>query len=142
MAGMLVPVLGMTSYNFGNVAGGTSILMDVAQNLDVTQHQGAALLVRVHAVDIGTDAELKVIAYSVLPSPQDPSKVFKLTDERGAATLDATTAAPTLLMAPLSEPLGAFLTITLKASQPGTPVNLSATISVELSLNDGIGGAQ
>lgn len=139
MSGMLVPVIGMTSYDFGNLASGMNCAIDVAQNIDVTRHQGATLLVRVHTETVGTDAEIKVSAYSVLPSAQDPSKDFRVAAALGTATIDDATTAPTLLIAPLTEPLGAFLTITVEGTQAGTPTTVAATISIELSLNDGGG---
>ena len=143
MSGMLVPVIGMTTYDFGNLAASQNIAIDVAQNIDVTQHQSATLLVRVHTETVGTDAEIKVSAYSVLPSAQDPSKVFRVAAALGTATIDDATMAPTLLIAPLSEPLGAFLTIVVEGTQAPTPTTVAATISVELSLTNCVdGGAQ
>lgn len=137
MSGMTVPVIGMTTFDFQKIANGSpGVEVIAAQNIDVSSFTEATLLVRVHSLDVDdtASAKLHVIAYAVLPSPQDPSKTFRSSTALGSVTLDDNSQDGTLEIASLTPPLGAFLTIALKAETNSTPNALTATISVDLSL--------
>lgn len=135
MSGTTIPVIGMTTYNFLGLGANKEAEVPIAQNIDVTGYAEGTLLVRVHDLDLDNSAKIDVIAYPVLPSPQDPSREFKAAAV-GQVTLDTVaTQNGKLVVDALSGPLGAFLTITVKADTDATPPTvLTATISVDLSL--------
>lgn len=136
MSGTTMPVIGMTTYDFGGlgVPSKTAELI-VAANLDVTAFTSATLLVAVHDIDLDQQAQIDVVAYAVLPSPQDPSKEFKRTTALGTVTLNSGNQEGTLVAAALTPPIGAFITITVKGTTvTNAPSALTATISIDLSL--------
>lgn len=136
MSGTLLSLLDMTSYNFDDVGDAGSVETLLASNIDVSRYSSGDLLLRVHANSIGASASLKAELRRVLPSPQDPSKIFVQSLAGGIAsvTVDNSKAAASLLMDALDAPLGSYLNLYLVATQASTATTLSATISVELAL--------
>ncbi len=139
MSGTTIPVIGMTTYNFvGLGIPNKESELPIAQNIDVTAYAEGALLVSVHDIDLDNSAQIDVIAYAVLPSPQDPSKQFKSSTALGTVQLNNTNQEGKLVVAALTPPLGAFVTITVKGkTSTNAPSVLTATISVDLSLKSG-----
>lgn len=137
MSGTLISLLDMTTYDFGNdVAQSQTITIPLVQNIDVSRWSHGALLVRVHSKDIGTGAEITLGVLPVLPSAQDPSKVFENTNALASVSIgEGTSADAELLIDDLNQPLGGYVTLKLGAEQSGQgTVNIKATISVELVL--------
>jgi hypothetical protein len=91
------------------------------------------MLVRVHALNIGTTATLVVALRAALPSSEDPAQYFRSNADLAVVVLTNGTA-PQLQTAVLPANFGGFVSLQVRASQPGTVTTLSATISVDLSL--------
>lgn len=137
MSGTLVNVLGMTKLDFSDLGASGTVQVPLAQNIDLSRHAKGALLVRVHEKNITGTASVVLGLIPVLPSPEDPSKVFKATSSLASLTIDANTAAaPLLLIDGLAEPIGAYGTLVVLATQASSPADIELTISVELSLTD------
>lgn len=140
MGGMLIPVIEMSRYDFATLAQGSATEVPLRQNIDVTGYPSGSLLVRVHDVHVeaSTTAAVNVKVYSVLPSAQDPSKLFRSATPIATITIDEDTDADSLLSATLTAPIGAFVTVSLEANQGVSPAApFDVTISAELSMKSG-----
>lgn len=136
MAGTVLRLLPRTDYDFAKVQASNSVVVWTSQNVDVSRYREATLLVRVHTINIGTGATLVVALRTAQPSQEDPAQYFRASSDLAYVLLNNGTTAPRLEAAALPSNFGGFVSLQLRASQPGTLTTLNATLSVELSLKD------
>lgn len=140
MGGALIPVIEMTRFEFSGLSSGSGTEVLMKQNIDVTPYTSGSLIVRLHAKNItsSTTATVNVNVYSVLPSPQDPSKLFRSAAAIATAAIDFNSGVDSLISATLSDPIGAFVSVTVEADQGASPAaTFDVTISADLSMKSG-----
>ncbi len=140
MSGQTIRLIGMTPYDFSNVAVAMEGGATVAQNVDVSQFRYATLLIRMHS---GTIAEagaiFKIKAFAVGHTAEDPTAVFGdatplLSEEFVYVTPDP---GPRLISADLSSNMGSMVTVIISGEQDGnTQGELSGVFSMDLVLKN------
>jgi hypothetical protein len=135
MAGTILRLMPRTDFDFGKVQASNSVIVWTSQNIDVSRYREGTMLVRVHALNIGTTATLVVALRAVQPSQEDPAQYFRSTTDLAFVVLGNGTA-PQLQVAALPANFGGFVSLQLRASQPAVATTLIATLSVDLSLKD------
>jgi len=133
MAGTILRLLHRTDLNFNSLQGNGSVTVWLKQNIDVSRYREGTLLVRAHSLTIGVGASLAVALRAVLPTQEDPAQFFRSTADLISLS---PVAAPTLLVGVLPANFGGYVSLLIRPTQPPTPVTLTATISVDLSLKD------
>lgn len=138
MAGILVPFLPMTAFDFSflSSSGATKTIV-VHPGLNVTGYYQARLIMRVHEIDMNggstPTAFIEVGGVGTLPSSADPRE-FSLS----SSTLSVTTAGLSAgeITSDTDTDLYPFLKMYVKGSQSGTPGRVFAVLSADLLLRD------
>jgi hypothetical protein len=136
MSGTVISILDRTDFDYSNIdsSKGTGEI-PIAQNIDISQWDELTLLVRLHATGMNqTGAKFEIIARSVLPSPEDPAAYFRDDTTLGTVAINQGDAAPQLFRGPLGANAGAMMSVFLVATQGTNAGNLSATLSIAVSM--------
>jgi hypothetical protein len=70
MAGTILRLMPRADFDFGKVQASNSVIVWTSQNIDVSRYREGTMLVRVHALNIGTTATLVVALRAVQPSQE------------------------------------------------------------------------
>ena len=113
MSGKIIPVMSRRTLDMSSTAFGPPIEITLMKVVDVSAFTEGELYVRVHGGTIGGNGVINILAYTTLPSAEDPSVDFVRTGVVANASLTAssTAAAPTLVRAVLSSSFGGALSI-------------------------------
>jgi hypothetical protein len=138
MAGIIIPIISKTVFDYSFLASGTSRNVVLAPAIDVSQFKSSRLLVRVHDRSINGDAKLEVILKEALPSNEDTAEFLD------SALSMIATVTPTVpvnipgLLTDTESVSPAFWKVTLTASGPtsGPAVSLYAVLSVALLVRE------
>ena len=137
-SGVIIRVLPRTSFDFGNIQGGT-FSFPLVQKISSSSFTEATWMIRLHAVNVGAGAVM--IFTSVLEGYDfgDPGTIFF--SSGSTLSIPPATTAPfyNVLAAPVGT--GRLLRLDLAATQPGAAVACNAIISVDLALKGGDGSA-
>jgi hypothetical protein len=92
MAGILVPFLPMTAFDFSFLTTGSKSIV-VHPGLNVTGYYFARMIVRVHQIDISTGSarSIRVSAFGTNPSKEDPQE-FVLSSSTLEVTVNSSAA--------------------------------------------------
>ena len=138
MAGITVPILDRTDYNFTNTVAGTMAEMPIAQNIDVSQYTDCQLFIRVHALSIqNAGSTLALRARRVAPTEEDPAQFFRDQSTSWTVTAGSADTAPRILAVTVGPNTGGWISIFMVATQGSAGTTLTATLSAELVLKDG-----
>ena len=129
---MQLAILEKQQFDFSSLQASTSTVFVVHRAIDVMEWPRAALQVRVHSVDIGTNASIDVKVDIVSQTPEDPGVDFVL--DGTSVSIDDAVTAPTLLEPVVLGGMGAALRLSIEGNQASTPTNVKATISADLIL--------
>lgn len=136
MAGMLIPVLEKRRIEYSHLGGGASQSITLHPAIEVCGFLYVHLFVRVHERNMVSGQSFSFGLYYTMPSPDDPREftvATSLTDLSVTSTSPAST--PGLVHRETSSP-GAFLKLTLTATQASVPSTLYAELSAELMLRE------
>ena len=115
MAGILVPFLPMTEFNFTFLTTGQSKTIVLHPALNVTGYYYARLIVRVHEISMGSGSpSIEIGGYGTDPSSEDP-RDFALSSSTLSVTID-TEAAGALVTDTDTDPFP-FLKMYVKGTQ-------------------------
>lgn len=135
MSGILLQVVPRTDFSFGALTGAVVFTIPISEDIALGTSSEATVLVRVHARNIVAGAEMSILVKTVAPSLEAPNLFF-----RGAtlatAVLASGVAPGTLQVASVSTTQGDMIGVFLSVDMKGFTGNLSATISVDVSLKD------
>jgi hypothetical protein len=137
MAGILVPFLPMTKFDFSFLqsSGTKTIVLHPALNL--SGYYYARLIVRVHEIDINTSGSpnIEIGGYSTDPSSEDPRDFAITTSSAISATINTQSAGA--LVSDTKTDLYPFLKMYAKATQGGTNgARVFAVLSADLLLRE------
>jgi hypothetical protein len=119
-------------FKFTGIAAAGALEVPVVRALDVAEFADLTLVVRVHALSIGSDASVAVIVKTVSPTCEDPSEDFVDSDPLATITLTSGSAVG-LEVASLGTDFGSHVQVHVQGSQaPTAPVTIDVTLSAEL----------
>lgn len=136
MAGTLHNVCARRTFTFSNTAVSSTIEIPVVRAMDVTDAKAIELLVRVHAVTIGSTATIAVKAYAISITSEEPDVDFLNSTAVGTVTLNSSTVTESLSLATLSTPFGHMLRISVAGTQAASAQTITATLSIDLLARD------
>jgi hypothetical protein len=138
MSGTVVNVVPRTPYVFDTLVASSTFTIPIARFVDISQYREATVMLRVHARTVAqaaTGAKITVSLIGEAPTSEDPANDFA-TAQLASYDIVAspTTIAPSLQLITVPGNSGGMITIRLGATQGTQAGNLSATISVDVSL--------
>jgi len=138
MAGRVIRLVPKSLYEFNSLGAGGQTTVALAQRIDVSQYTDLTLMVRAHSVNIPSGSgTLTVRAVADGHTDEDPAQFFIEGTSLGDVAIDANTSQPEYNTVALSAGSGAMIAVLLIAAQDASqPVDLEATISVDLSMKD------
>lgn len=138
MAGIVIPVLDRTDFNFTNTIAGTMAEMPIAQNIDVSQYTDCQLMVRVHALSISNgSSSIALRVRRVAPTEEDPAQFFRDPTTSWTVTAGTNDAAPRVLNVTVGPNTGGWVSVFLLVTQGSAGTAITATLSADLILKDG-----
>ena len=137
MSGMVHNVITRRAFAFSTVSTGVSLDVPLVRALDVADAKTIDVLVRVHTLTVSSTATITIHARAVSITSEEPDVDFTNLTELGTTTLDASTGvAPVLLITSLTPPWGHMIRLFVRGTQAGSPVTLTATLSIDLVVHD------
>lgn len=137
MAGTVHNVITRRQFAFTTVAGSSALDVPLVRAIDVTEAKSIDVVVRVHALTVSSTATITIHTRAVSLTSEEPDVDFTNTTELGTVTLNTSTpAAPCLVTATLSGTFGHMIRMFVRGTQPGAPVTLTATLSIDLVVRD------
>lgn len=131
MAGILVPFLPMTTFDFSFLTLGSKTVV-VHPALNVTPYYHARLIVRVHQVDIAS-GNIKIGGYGILPSKEDPYE-FSLASATVEVTLNSGTSLG--LQSATATDIYPFLKMYVTGTYSTSTSRIFAVVSADLLLRE------
>ncbi len=137
MSGQVIRLIGMTPYDFSNVATSSEGGATVAQHVDVSQFRYATLLIRMHSGTIsGQGSKFKIKAFAEGYTSEDPTAVFgDATPVLSEEIVNGNTA-PFMISADLSSNMGSMVTVQISGEQDSNGGTLSGVFSMDLVLKN------
>jgi hypothetical protein len=137
MSGVLVNILPKRTFDFSNVASGSSQKYTIAERIDISQYVDATLILRIHSA-VASGGTIAFEVYGDGFTAEDPSLKFATPVALAAVgtTISSTVVAPALQTAGNSTGVnlsGRFALFRVTASRTSAS-NLNATVSADLLL--------
>lgn len=129
MAGVLIPFLPETHYNFSYLGASATETVRLAGAIPVSDYVSAVLLVRLHTNN-NSAGTVALKAYPAAPSMSDPRAYVDATADLSVSF--TTDTAPKLLKDSTSTIGGGHYAIYLEVTQNATPATLAFQISADL----------
>ena len=131
MSSSLISVIPQTRYDFTFLAQSATKTIVVQRAMPVVPFYYGTLLVRVHELDLGANASIKLEALTTDPSSSDPQEFTVSTASGLTITIDDSNSAGDLEI-DIDSPLGPYLKFSIIGTQsPSAPVNVWAEISAD-----------
>jgi hypothetical protein len=134
MSRTLVP---KRTFDFSSLSAGQSEIVIPIEACDISCFGDVVVLVRVHTNAVSGTSGIVVAAHDAAPSEDDPAETFVAPSPAAQVTIDAATAAGTLLLAGLDAGFGDALQIRVTGTRQGTDT-VSAELSIELVGRSGV----
>jgi hypothetical protein len=139
MAGRVVPVIPARTLDFSGLSMNQSLDLVLLRGIDVSEWIAVALLVRASSLDLA-GGSVFVTAYLEGLTCEDPGVEFvqpAVGEGAIGVFIDSGTAVPFFTSLPLFIPVGSALRIVARGSRTAASGNVSATLSVDVSLKNG-----
>lgn len=139
MAGTIIPLISLRSFDFAGLASSESMTVVLIKEIDVSGWTEGVLNVRIHGgtIDSTATANISVVLAATSPSSDEPTKDFIDSTAVASVAIDDGNIgnAPTLVRASLATGFGGMLCLKVIGTQDPTRLaNLNADISAELVL--------
>ena len=138
MAGLVVPITPMRTYDFSWLATNSSTDIVLRQNIDVREWRHSSLVVRVSACSFAVGAAISFFSQHDGWTEDDPGQDFVMTFVSPDVVLDSSVSPPASFVA-RTVSLGAAIRLVMRASRGATAGGIFATMSVDLCMKNALG---
>lgn len=122
------------SFDFSNFLSGMEVYVVLCPALCVLAYSRLRLCVRVHARTMSSGQLLRFFVWNALPSDEDPGQDFVESSSLITTDITSTTTAPALVTSSVVSDPGAYVKLSLRATQVSSFTPFTATLSVSMLL--------